>query len=160
MGIVYIATFQNVSVTAAQDLFEVTCPTAKSVILHEIKITQSSEIGDAQAEMLRYTIKRGQGTITSGSGGSTPTAVSAIPGLTFSGTVEANNTTRAVVGTGTLTTLEEEAEHVANGYHHLPTPEVRHEFAGGDRIIVGLESTPADAVSMSGNIIFEVIGGV
>lgn len=158
MGMLYTGVFQAVAVTAAQDLFEVLAPAARSVVLHKVSITQSTEAGDAQAEMLRYSIRRVTGAPTSGSGGSAVTPVSLPPGVTFGGTLEANNTTR--ISGGTIVVLEEEAAHVATGWLHQPPPEQRHEIEGATRLVIGLESAPADSVTLSGTILFEVIGGI
>ena len=155
MGIVYTGVFSGVSVTAAQDLFELLAPAARSVILHSVAISQSS---NTDSEQLRLTIRRVTGAPTSGSGGSTVTPASAVPGLTFDGTLEANNTTR--ISGGTQATLWDEGQNVLNGWQYLPVPEDRLEAEGGSRLVIGLEAAPADALTMSGVIVFEVIGGV
>jgi hypothetical protein len=158
VGVVYTGTFQAVAATAAQDLFELLAPSARSVKLLEVHVTQSTEVGDAQAEMLRFAIKRATGAVTSGSGGTTVTAAAKVPGLTYSGTLEANNTTR-ITG-GTVTVLEEEDCHMAQGFHHLPPQGREGEIEGATRLVVGLEQAPADSVSLSGTITYEVVGGV
>ena len=160
MGIIYTGVFQAVAATAAQDLFELTAPALRSVIIREVKITQSTEIGDAQSEMLRFALKRATSASTSGSGGSAVTPLSNPRGITYGGTLEANNTTR-VTG-GTIEVLEEADEHIANGFQYLPGTDtsIPHEIEGAMRFIVGLESTPTDSITISGYIRFEVIGGI
>jgi len=154
MGNVFTASFSAVAVTAAQDLFEILCPSALSVILHSVVITQ---VSDTDSEQIRFAIKRVTGSPTSGSGGSTATPRSMVPGATFSGTVEINNTSR--ISGGTNTTLWEESQNILNGWIYMPTPEMRPEFAGGTYIIVGLEAAPVDSLTISGTVTFEVIGG-
>jgi hypothetical protein len=158
MGVPFVATFQAVAVTVAQDLFEITFPSTIAGRLLEVEITQSSEVADAQAEMLRFAIKRGTSATTSGSAGSTPTAVSVVPGMTFTGVVEANNTAR--ISGGTVTVLEEVDKHVAEGFHHLPPLDRCYEFAGSQRCVIGLEAAPADSVTISGKVVFETLGGI
>lgn len=155
MGIVYTASFSAVAVTVAQDLFEILAPTARSIILHSVVVTQ---VSDTDSEQLRFAVKRVTGAPTSGSGGSTPTAVSAVPGCTFSGTVEANNTTR--ISGGTSVTVWEESQNVLNGWIYMPTPEMRPEFEGATRCIIGLEAAPVDSLTISATVTFEVVGGV
>lgn len=155
MGVVFTGVFSNVTVSAAQDLFELLAPTNRSIVLHEVTITQHSDI---DSEGLRFTVKRVTGAPTSGSGGTTVTAASVVPGITFSGTLEANNTTR--LSGGTSVTLREEGQNVLNGYVYAPVPEDREEIEGGTRFVVGLENAPADALSMEGTIKFEVVGGI
>jgi len=154
-GALYIIPFSDVAVTAAQDLFEVAAAASRPLKLHEAKVTQRSDAGDSEAEMLRFAFKRGVG-ITSGSGGSSPTEVplnSDAP--SFAGTSEANNTTQAVAGGGTLTTMWEEAAHVANGLHYLPAPEHRPVFKDDETFILALETAPADSLTMSGHLLVE-----
>ena len=51
MGRFYTSAFASVAhPAAAQDYFELLAPAANSVIIHSIRIAQSSEEGDAQAE--------------------------------------------------------------------------------------------------------------
>src|SRR3990167_685774 len=52
MGRMYSATFDQVAVTAAQDLFEINAPADAAVIVHGFEISQSSEFGDAADEQL------------------------------------------------------------------------------------------------------------
>ena len=159
MGSKFIAQFTGVAKTAAGDLFELIAPATYSLILHEVKITQSTESGDAQSEQITIAIKRATGTYTSGSGGTTPTAVPLnFLGAAYTGTVEANNTTPASAGTGVLATLLSISEHVQLGLHYLPTPELRFECGGANAFVVSLVSTPADSITFDGYIIFEVVG--
>lgn len=156
MGRMYIAQFAAVAATVAQDLFEVLAAAEKPFKIHEVRITQDSEAGDSASEQLRFTIKRATGSYTSGSGGSSPTVNKLVPNdASTSATVEANNTTRSAAGSGALTTLLTAADNVHNGWHYLPTPECQIVFAGGSAAIIGLESTPADSITINGYIIFE-----
>jgi len=158
MGPLYFIPFQAVEVSAAQDLFEVLSVASRHLCLHEAKVTQSSEAGDTEAEMLRFVLKRGSGSYTSGSGGTSPTEVplnSDSPA--FGGTSEANNTGEAVAGAGSLTVLWEMDEHVANGLHYLPAPEHRPIFKDDEAIILNLAAAPSDAITMSGYLLVEEI---
>lgn len=153
MGRVYSASFSEVAVTAAQDLFEVVAPADASVIIHAVTITQSSDAGDAQAEMLPILIHRGTAT---GSGGSTVTPSPLQVGDTaFGGTVEANNTAQSVEGTF----LHAEDFNVQIGFYFLPPPEDRPVVSPSALFIVELKSAPSDSLTMSGTVVFEEIGG-
>ena len=70
MGRVYSAVFEGVSVSAVQDFFELTAPSAAAVCIHEVHITQDS---DETSQQLPVRILLVPATITSGSGGSTLT---------------------------------------------------------------------------------------
>jgi len=152
MGRIYSATFSAVAVTAVQDFFEINPASAKSVRILGLFISQYSDVGDAQDELLSWAVKRGA--TTSGSAGSTPTAVPINPGDTaFGGTVEANNTTRA--SAGTIVTLHADTFNVRAGLVWVPPPEMRWGVDGGSRLIIGLEVAPADSLTMNGTVYFE-----
>jgi hypothetical protein len=153
MGRVYAAAFEEVAVTVAQDLFEVVAPADGAVIIHSVTITQSSDAGDAQAEMLPILIHRGTAT---GSGGSSVTASPlALGDAAFGGTVEANNTTQSVEGTF----LHAEAFNVQIGFYYLPPPEDRPVVSPSALFIVELQAAPADSLTMNGTVVFEEVGG-
>lgn len=157
MGRVYTASFQAVAKTAAGDLFELLVGSAVVAAIHEITITQSTEAGDAQAEMLRVSVERVTGSPTSGSGGTTPAMVAHSPGDAAAAcVVEANNTTPLSGGTSVV--LREEDFHVANGFYYQPIPEDRIFVAPSTRLMVKLLSTPGDSITFSGTITFEEIG--
>jgi hypothetical protein len=157
----YTISFSAVAITAVQDLFEITVGTNQVAELHQIILSQTSDPASADAEILRLTIKRGQSTITSGSGGSTPTVQKADPGDANSSlTAEANNTTRAVINTGTLDIVHEDAwQEISGAFNYLPPPTGRHWFGPGDRIIFGLETAPADSITVSGTMYVMEYGG-
>ena len=159
MGRMYIIQFAAVTVSAAQDLFEIKGASGKPFKIHEIRITQDSEAGDAMSEQLRFTIKRALSGYTSGSGGSTPSVLPINVNDAAAGvSAEANNTVRAATnGGGTVTTLLTAADNIHNGWHYLPTPECQMTFPGDGAAVVGLESTPADAITMNGYALVEEI---
>ena len=102
MGMRYSAVFSDVAVAALQDLFEILAPTDSIVKVHSVRIGQSSDEGDAQAEMLPIEFVMGRGA-TTGSGGSTPTPQTLEAGFGAAGsTTKVNNTTRMVAGGGSL----------------------------------------------------------
>ena len=153
MGRVYAAVFEEVAVTVAQDLFEVVGPADATVTIHSVTITQSTDAGDAQAEMLPILIHRGTAT---GTGGTTvvPSPLQ-VGGAAFGGVVEANNTTQSVEGTF----LHAEAFNVQIGFYYLPPPEDRPVLSPSALFIVELQAAPDDSITMNGTVIFEEIGG-
>jgi hypothetical protein len=159
-GHMYTGVFKGVAVTAQQDFFQIVAPSAASMIIHGWALSQETEFGDAQEEMLRLTTNRGTGAVTTGSGGTTPTATPSIrTSPAFGGTVKANNTTKLAAGSGTLTTdLEVHNWNERVPYLMIYTPEMRPVVLGGDYWTLELETTPADSVTVSGTIWFEVLG--
>jgi hypothetical protein len=157
----YTAAFKAVAVTAQQDFFQITPAANQTVIVHRWMLTQSTEVGDAQEEMLMLTTNRGVGATTTGSGGSTLTAqpVSDGDGV-YGGVVLANNTTKMVAGSGSLEELEAFAWNERIPFDMVYTPEFRPQILGSARWTLELETTPADSVTISGCVWFEVLGGL
>ena len=150
MGRVYSAVFEGVSVSVAQDLFELNAPADAAVRLLAVHITQDTS---ETSEQLPFTIKR---VATSGSIGSIPTARPMQVGdPAFGGTVEANNTTRG----GTPTTIRRRSENVLAGVHWIFPLGQEIYLSPSGILVVGLETAPGAALTMSGEIVFEEIGG-
>ena len=156
MGRMYTASFEDVAVSAIQDIFEVVAPADAVVIIHEIKLGQTSDTGDSAEEILRVEMTFGY--TTSGSGGAAITArPHELGDAAFGGTVERNNTTQAVNGTGVVRNAE--TFNIRVGWQYTPTPEMRMVISPSARFVLELPAAPADAVTMTGSITFEEIGG-
>jgi hypothetical protein len=149
----YTATFEEVAVTAVQDLFEIVSAADSVTVIHSIKISQSSDAGDSESEQLNMLIHRGS---TSGSGGSTPTpAPMNLGDAAFGGTVEANNTSQSTEGT----ILGSYCFNVMAGLDIVFTPEERIVISPSGRVIIELQTAPNDSLTMSGTVVLEEIGG-
>lgn len=158
MGRIYTIVFNRVAITAVQDLFEILCPADAVMILHRLTLSQETEEGDAQAEMLYVSIRRVTGSPTSGSGGSSATPAPTQQGDSAAGiTAEVNNTTQLSGGTNTV--LHSEAFNVMSGLDYFPAPEQRFVFSPSTYCLVELEEAPADSVTVSGTIVVEELGG-
>jgi hypothetical protein len=79
----------------------------------------------------------------------------AVGDAAFGGTVEANNTSPSTEGT----ILHSDCWNVLNGYVWIPTPECRPVISPSGRLIIELQTAPGDALTMSGTVYFEEIGG-
>lgn len=157
---VYAATFINVAVSAQQDFFNITGPATGVCILHRCLISQSSDVGDAAEEGLAIALRRGAAG-TAGSGGTvvTPGAGAAMEasGPAFTGVVRANDTTKSTITSPA--TLHAESWNVRSAFDYLPTPETRIILSPSARLAVELTTTPADALTVSGVLVFEWLGG-
>lgn len=92
----------GVSVSLAQDFWEIQCADDKPVAMRGCEFAQSSDLGDAAEEVLRTAVRRGN--TTSGSGGSAPTMRAAdVHDAAPAAVLEANNTTKATTAGATLT---------------------------------------------------------
>lgn len=156
MGMIYTVSFTSVAVTAQQDFFEYTAPSDAVAVIHSVELTQSTDVGDAAAEGLSILHKRGA--TTTGSGGSTATPAPLEFGFAAAGGVaKVNNTTKAT--SGTIVTLRPSNWIIQTPYFWLPTPEFRHILSPSQRYTVELATTPADSITVSGEMVVEEIGG-
>lgn len=147
---IYTVVFQAVAVTAAQDFFEITPADDKPVELIGLFIGNSTDFGDAQDELLRYSIIRGHA--TSGSGGTAPTPRPVDRSGAAAGfTAEVNNTT--IASTGTPITTHADTFNVRAG-EKLWFPEgTWTECSQTDTtVVVRLHSTPADSITLDGTL--------
>lgn len=147
---IYTVEFENVSVTASQDLFELTPAANKAIAVVGLELSQSSDVGDAAEEILRYRVIRGLA--TSGSAGAAPTPVSLDPnGSAASFTAETNNTTVATAGTAV--NLHSGTFNIRSGLFLWLPPECIWKCTNTQTLlVVRLMAAPADALSMSGTI--------
>ncbi len=154
IGNIYMISFEEVAITVAQDLFEMRQGSNSEVMfLNSVTISQSSDAGDPQAEMLNLVYHRG---VTSGSGGTTPSANPVILGQTaITGLFEVNNTTQATRGT----VLRSDNFNVQLGYLWEPSRKER-IFVASDspRLVISLETTPSDSLTLSGTAVMEWVG--
>ena len=152
---VYAVPIASTASAAAIDWVEVRPAAGRTVRLVELRVSQSTEVGDAQEEMIRWFIKRGSSGITSGSGGSTPTPTPMATGYTAAFAVETVNTTQAVVGGGTLITVAMDPFNVRTGLLYVPLPEARFQVTNQEYLIAGMAAAPGDSITWEGVAFFE-----
>lgn len=142
--------YQTSGVTLAElrDIFEVVGVANRLLKILGWELLQSSELGDAQEEILRLETVYGIGTVTTGSGGSVPTGrpTNRTNSVTAP-TVEANNTTRMAAGTGTLEVDEQHGWNVRMPWLHWYIPEARPEITPADRWTLALPVAPNDSIT-------------
>lgn len=159
MGQIYDVIFQDIAVSALQDFFEILAPADATVYVHAWEIYQTSDVGDAEEEILRIETVRGLGS-TSGSGGASVTPQAKEEGFAAPGsTVERNNTTRMTAGGGSLEILETFGFNNRIPLEKIYTPELRPVISGADFWSLSLPAAPSDAFTMSGKVTFEESGG-
>lgn len=160
MGRIYVVHFNGVTISALQDLFEVLAATDSLTKVLGWTLGQTSDVGDAAEEILRIETVRGIGSVAGGSGGTAPTPHPLDDGdAAFGGTVEANNTTRLAVGTGTLEGLEQYTWNVRIPWVHYFLPEDRPVIGPAEFWTLSLPAAPLDALTVSGQLKLEEIGG-
>lgn len=151
MARLFSAAISGVAVTVQQDMWEIVAPSTGSVKFWGFEISQSTEAGDAQDEMLGVQVITGY--TTSGSGGSSATAVPlSLGGSAFGGTVETSNTTVATTGTAAIRYAS--AFNVRAPHIWLPEDALRPIVQASERLVVRV-SAPADSVTFWGTAWFE-----
>lgn len=154
MGRMYVAVLESAVVTTAIDLFEINSPSDATVILHAVFVSQKSDAGDAQDEMMPISIVRGY--TSSGSGGSAQTAALLSGDNTaFGGTLEILNTTLATGGSPV--TVHADAWNVRAGWVYEPPEERRILMQPSTRLVVTSGGAPADSLSICATCLFEEI---
>lgn len=159
MGRIYMIQTNGITLDEDRDLIEILAGTGVPVRVHGWSLLQTTDVGDAAEEVVRLEAVRGVGSVTSGSGGTSPTIhpLDDQDGAADA-TVEANNTTRMAVGSGTLETLEQFGWNIRIPWVHFYTPELRPRVNPGDRWTLGiLAAALADAVTFSSTFWLEEI---
>lgn len=137
------------SPAAIFDLFEIRPADDKPLEVCGLFIGQSSDFGDAAAEILALRVIRGF--TTSGSGGSTPTPSPLNRSDSAAGfSAETMNTT--VATTGTTVDLHNDAFNIQSGYPLWLPEGMEWELSQGDTSLVVRLSAPADAVTISATL--------
>jgi len=150
MGRMFTADFTEVSVAAQQDLFQVEALT-NVVIIHAVFLSQTSDVADAAAEHLSILIRRATDAVTN----DIAEALLDLGSSALTADLAINETTELVTGTEVI---HSEAWNIALPFMWMPTPEMRIVIPIGDLICINLNTTPADALIMSGTIYLEQIG--
>jgi hypothetical protein len=151
MGRIYTAVF-NGTITAAggdSDLISIQPADDKPIKLRGFRLSQTSEVGDAQEEGARITVKRLPATLSIGSGGAavTPTPMDSA-NVACGATVRCNDTSVAT-STGNVVVLEEIGWNVRNSPCDFWYPDADYapKVKQGEGLIVRLETTLADDIT-------------
>ncbi len=149
MGRMYNVGFQDVAVTALQDMIEILVPTAGVIEIRRVEIAQKSDYGDAAAEGLSWRLIRATG--ASGSGGSAATPAQNCHGDAASTcTCEVNNTSLAT----TRVSIIPRAFSIQAGDVWVPTRDEEIFIKAAHFFCVELIAAPADSLTMSGCVTF------
>lgn len=156
MGRIYYVDIAPTAITVAADLIELTPADDKPIAIHGFEIFQTTDLGDAQEEIIGLLWVRGHA--TSGSGGLTPTPRPANPSDAASGfTAETVNTTQASAGTGV--NLPRHGWNVRVACEKVYTPETRPQASQGNTtLVLRMAAAPADSLTISGYVIVEEFG--
>jgi len=153
---IYTVSFLEQTIAAASgdyDLFDVAPAANKPIEIVALSLGNKSEIGDAQDEMLSYTITRGYATASNG-GATTPRPTDASDGAA-SFTALAVGATIAAAGAGTIMNMMADTFNVRAGLMLVLPPEMRPKcsaITAETRMTVRLTTAVADDLTLSGTL--------
>ncbi|MFI7468152.1 hypothetical protein [Nonomuraea sp. NPDC049646] len=148
---VYTVTFQAQTVAAASgdyDLFELDAAAGKPIEIVALKLGNKSEVGDAQEEMLEYSIVRGNTTTGNGTA-TTPRPMDPADGAA-SFTAKTLGSTPA--SAGTPLTLVADTFNLRAGLPEVYPELMRPKTAEADLLCVRLVTAVADDITLSGTV--------
>lgn len=152
----YRVTFEDVAVSAAQDLLQIKGASGK--IVRIVKVWWGATNTTAPtAQQIKWRCRYLPATVTDGSGGGSATIGKVDPGdSAASFTALANNTSKATTN-GTASVIHEGGDHVyAGGMESFPD---KPPVGPSESFVFELLSTPTGTLNMSGGALVEEIGG-
>ena len=152
MGRFYSVSFEDISVSAAQDLLNITSTSAMAWRLWRVTGGQRS-ITTFEAKPIR--IRRFPTTVTAGSGGASVTPVALAPGHPAATITSRRNDTTAMTTSGTAVTLLTREFEFLNGFELVFTPDEAPVFSISQGCSINLPTAPSGATSMSWAAIVE-----
>jgi hypothetical protein len=151
-GRMYSISFADVSVSAAQDLINITATSGMAFKIHRIELGQRTLTA---WESKPVKLIRLPATVTAGSGGAAVTPAKMNNGdVAATVTARANDTTPATTN-GTPTTLLARDWEFLNGFLVVFTPDERPVIAPSQAVQLNLPTAPSGATLASGTILIE-----
>lgn len=155
IGRLYSVTFTAVSVSVQQDLFYIKPAADKICVIEAVYLGTSggnADAGDAQEELFDVELIYVPATVTVGSGGTAPTPSPVAINDTAAGfTARVNDTTKATTS-GTLVVRHPDSFNNRIPYVYAPPAEHRDLVANAAAMVFRLNTTPADAILLSGDM--------
>ena len=151
-GRMYSISFTDVSVSAAQDLINITATSGMAFKIHRIEGAQRT-LTAWEAKPVK--LVRFPATVTAGSGGSAVTPARLNNGDAAATVTARSNDTTAMTTNSTATLLLSEDFVFLNGFLVVFTPDERPVIAPSQGVALNLPVAPSGATSMSFTIIIE-----
>ena len=152
----YRVVFEQVTVSAAQDMLQITGASGKMLRILRAWVN-STNTTLPTSQMIAIRCRTLPATVTNGSGGTTPTIQKTdIGDASASFTALANNTTKATTS-GTAVINDDTGTHISAGYDNMfitPPP-----IGPSEAFVFELLSTVSGTVALSGGVEVEEIGG-
>lgn len=150
MGRYYTVQFTAVALTAAADLFELTCASERPIRIWGWNVFQTTDLGDANEEVLDLTLQRA---VTAGSGGTSVTPVAMDRESTAD--TSANRTVTTAHTSGTV--IWRRGWNIRIPDEFWFTPETAPIVDSATDPVTLTMTAPADSITVSGVMLFEEI---
>lgn len=146
-GLQYTAQFENVSISATQDIWEFTAAAGVPIVIHRIELSW----GVTAQEIVRLQMLYRTGTADSGGSTVTPRAINSRNTVAAAGTYKANSTT---VGTAGNIIWSYQQNLVVPVDELFGLDQLKIVVPGGIRLALNLASAPAAARNGSSTVFF------
>ena len=149
MGFIYSAPMDALAVSTATDLYHLTV--TDTVVLHALELSQTTDLGDAAEEVLRFGFYTG---VTGGTGGTaaTETQYNRVDITAPTAVILMNNSSASTAGT--LRAIH--GWNIRIPFQQIWTPEMRPRVdSGEDPLVFRLMAAPTDAITISGTLYWE-----
>jgi hypothetical protein len=148
--------FDNVAISAAQDIFSFDAAAEKPIALYGLFLAVSSEVATnvGEDEFLRIRVIRGHTTVGSGGTAATPRPIKALDAVSY--TARVNDTT--IAAAGTAVNLHSDAFNVRTGFQFWWPEGSEPDTSGTSLLVVRLLAAPADALTVSGTAYISEFG--
>lgn len=154
MGRIYSVAEVLGTSAAALDLVHLVAASSHIIKLHEFRIGQDTDAGDAQAELIEINIARSTGPGTGGAVFTTPEP-SEVGDAAADVTARTGDTTQA---TYAGTPLVVDTFNIQAGWLYLPTPEIRDVIPPSGNLVIALPNPPNSTIAWKFTLKFEEIG--
>jgi hypothetical protein len=151
-GRMYSINFADVSVSATQDLINITATSGMAFRIHRIELGQRSLTAweSKPVKLVRF-----PATVTAGSGGSAVTPAKMNNGDPAATVTSRANDTTAMTTSGTAVTIFARDWEFLNGFLIVFTPDERPVIAISQGVALNLPTAPSGATLVSGTILIE-----
>jgi len=153
MGFIYSAPMDALAFTTATDVFELTVTADAPVIIHALRLCQTTDLGDAAEEVLRIGVYRGA------TAGSTGTALTEVA---YNNQGNPAVSTAIVANRGTASTggtlIDIIGWNIRIPLVEIWTPETRPKVDSTEDVLTfRLLAAPTDSITISGALLFEEV---
>jgi hypothetical protein len=156
MSGIYTVPFSFTGTDGTLDLVALVAHATKQCVLIGFEVGQSSDVGDAQEEIIQVKVRSGQTVAGSGGSAVTPTPTDPVGGVASGFTARMADTTQA--GTGTIVDHYQYNWNIRQALNVILPEQWQVIFGAGRRLTIECISAPADSLTITGYAVVQEIG--